>query len=439
MSEFSRACLRRARARVSPGDGVSPEGVDGWHSLCLELALEAGSRVRAARHLALGDQVSFKSDHTPTTDTELAVEQTMARHLAAFDPLAILVGEETGGTLPERGHAIAVDPIDGTWAFLGRTEAIATSLAVFRDGRVIAAAVLNPATGEAIHASVERATELVRLGFLGESDEVVALPLQSSEGARPLVNLQPTRDGALADAMRKAWASQALAVVRSPGGSPAWSLATTALGSFTYVNAWSTKGTADYDLAGGVFLVRAAGGEVVDLQGTPIDPLSHLGPFIAGMDRRAIETVRTIINGGALAPEWSPTMSQSDTGALGELLAQEGLGPDTLLYRANLPEFLELSQDGEGASLSANPDAVEAVVDVHGAGHTLVASEVGPGNTFSATRDNEWIGAGRVLVQVRLGDVLDQGGLVYPVNSVITDRVWYCTLPSGKVAVKILT
>ena len=34
-----------------------------------------------------------------------------------------------------------------------------------------------------------------------------------------------------------------------------------------------------------------------------------------------------------------------------------------------------------------------------------------------------------VEVEVRLEDVLRQGGLVYPVESVSVERVWYCTLP----------
>jgi hypothetical protein len=39
-------------------------------------------------------------------------------------------------------------------------------------------------------------------------------------------------------------------------------------------------------------------------------------------------------------------------------------------------------------------------------------------------------------VAVRLRDVLDQGGLLYPVESVITEPVWYLTLPTGRVRVE---
>lgn len=39
-------------------------------------------------------------------------------------------------------------------------------------------------------------------------------------------------------------------------------------------------------------------------------------------------------------------------------------------------------------------------------------------------------------VEVRLQDILDQGGLVYPVESVTVERAWYCTLPAGSIEVR---
>ncbi len=68
-------------------------------------------------------------------------------------------------------------------------------------------------------------------------------------------------------------------------------------------------------------------------------------------------------------------------------------------------------------------------------GHVALAAHVGPGLAFSEQRDNQWRDEGRVAVAVRLGDVLDQGGLPYPVESVITEPVWYVTLPAGRVRV----
>jgi hypothetical protein len=44
----------------------------------------------------------------------------------------------------------------------------------------------------------------------------------------------------------------------------------------------------------------------------------------------------------------------------------------------------------------------------------------------------------RVEVEVQLADILQQGGLVYPVESVTVERVVYCTLPEGAVTVRTL-
>ena len=41
----------------------------------------------------------------------------------------------------------------------------------------------------------------------------------------------------------------------------------------------------------------------------------------------------------------------------------------------------------------------------------------------------------RVSVLVKLQNIVDQGGLTYPVESVTTGPVWYFTLPSGKIRV----
>ena len=49
----------------------------------------------------------MKADRSPATATELAVEQSIASHLAAFDSTATLVGEELGGEIV--GLAVVID------------------------------------------------------------------------------------------------------------------------------------------------------------------------------------------------------------------------------------------------------------------------------------------------------------------------------------------
>ena len=117
-----------------------------------------------------------------------------------------------------------------------------------------------------------------------------------------------------------------------------------------------------------------------------------------------------------------------------EVLSEHGLNRDTVLYRESLEDFVEPDEAGHD-TVTANADPSEAVVNVYEGGHIALAAQMGAGLAFTERRENQWRGEGRVTVAVRLGDVLDQGGLPYPVESVITEPVWYVTLPSGRVRV----
>jgi hypothetical protein len=117
-----------------------------------------------------------------------------------------------------------------------------------------------------------------------------------------------------------------------------------------------------------------------------------------------------------------------------EVLRDHGLSRDSVLYRESLELFVEPDDAGH-ETVTANADPSEAVVNVYEGGHVALAAQIGAGLAFTERRDNQWREAGRVTVAVRLGDVLDQGGLLYPVESVITEPVWYVTLPAGRVRV----
>ena len=132
------------------------------------------------------------------------------------------------------------------------------------------------------------------------------------------------------------------------------------------------------------------------------------------------------------------THSDQIQATLERLLADHGLTADSRLYRSTMPEHLAPTDDPEVRTLSANPDPSEAVIDAYEGGHVTTATQLGPGLAFAEAEDHQWRAEGRVVVAVKLGDVLTQGGLVYPVESVITERVWYCTLPAGGIRASVL-
>jgi hypothetical protein len=143
--------------------------------------------------------------------------------------------------------------------------------------------------------------------------------------------------------------------------------------------------------------------------------------------------------------------------ALDKLLEEHGLAADTRLYREATPDAL-IPTDTPGVfRLRANTAPSESVIDVYGQGYVVQAEEVGPGLAFAETPRPNWqetmemrtLRAGHgsgapiqlppVEVEIRLDDVLRQGGLVYPVESVTVERAWYCTLPTETVDVRPVT
>jgi len=141
---------------------------------------------------------------------------------------------------------------------------------------------------------------------------------------------------------------------------------------------------------------------------------------------------------------------------LERLMAENGLTSDTRLYRETLRKTLERTSTSGIFSLAANATPAESVIDVYGQGHTVQAEQVGAGLAFAETPRPEWqdtmemrvlqsgertkelLSLERIEVEVRLGDILDQGGLIYPVESVAIERAWYCTLPAGSIHVKLV-
>lgn len=129
----------------------------------------------------------------------------------------------------------------------------------------------------------------------------------------------------------------------------------------------------------------------------------------------------------------SPSDSRND---FLELMRHHGITPETRLFRATLSRFLSESPEGQELHISANEHPSEAVIDIYSQGHICLAEQVGAGLAFAENADNQWIEEDRVVVELEVGDVLEQGGCLYPVESVITEKVWYATLPSGKVRVR---
>ena len=294
LNSLEKACVDAYR-KPEPAAPKFEDESSRWVAFGLYMLLDAGRLVREKRMVASRQDVRYKDDGSPATRLEAEIELRLRERRATFEPSAVVIGEETGGALSRSGIEIAIAPVDGTWAFLSGTETYTTTLAVFRDSLPVLGMISNPTTGEIGYTTVGGDARLVQLSVFGESDQAVSLPEHDDATREILVNFHPSRSwGSVVGGLYEAWRERGVRMVRSPGGSPSWALVEAARGAFVYLNMWSKRRAEPYDLAPGVLLVRNAGGEVTDLEGKPIDVLSHAGPFVASIHERGRHHVAEI-------------------------------------------------------------------------------------------------------------------------------------------------
>jgi len=118
--------------------------------VAMRIAREAGDLARTVRDEAVTDgAVDTKSTETDVvTAGDRAVERLIRQRLAELRPGEPVLGEEEGGEGSKlEGLRWVVDPIDGTVNYLYGYPWYAVSIAAQLDGRSIAGAVVEPATG----------------------------------------------------------------------------------------------------------------------------------------------------------------------------------------------------------------------------------------------------------------------------------------------------
>jgi myo-inositol-1(or 4)-monophosphatase len=214
---------------------------------------EAAAMVRRSR--LSPDRVRVKADGSPVTDLDRDVDAFLRDELTKRWPGTGWLSEES----PDDGSRRAardtwiVDPIDGTKELIAGRDEIAISVALVRDGVPIAAAVVNPLRAE-------------RGVWLEGNDPVFEglvprEPAASLEAARVIVSRTESSHGDLRGL------DGIFGDVRAVG-SVAYKLLRVAAGAddLTY----SVRPKREWDVAGGVGLVRAAGRAIVRLDGVPI-------------------------------------------------------------------------------------------------------------------------------------------------------------------------
>lgn len=133
--------------------------------VAVTVAREAATHVRARRGELFGppgsddgDSVRTKSTHTdPVTVADTESEELIRARLRDLRPGDAFLGEESGGSevagTGETGVRWVVDPIDGTVNFVYGIPASAVSVAAQVDGRSVAGAVVDIASGDTYSAA----------------------------------------------------------------------------------------------------------------------------------------------------------------------------------------------------------------------------------------------------------------------------------------------
>ena len=120
------------------------------HSAVLNVMIKAARRAGRSLKRDLGEiehlQVSLKGPRNFVTAADRRAEQIVYEELAKARPAYGFLGEEGGARAgTDKSHRWIVDPLDGTTNFLHGIPHFAVSIALERDGVVVAGLTYNPA------------------------------------------------------------------------------------------------------------------------------------------------------------------------------------------------------------------------------------------------------------------------------------------------------
>ena len=216
-------------------------------------------------------QVSVKGPANFVSAADLRAEEILYRELArARQGYGFLMEERGAVEGADKTHRWIVDPLDGTTNFLHGIPLFAISVALERDGEIVAGVLYNPALDELYTA------EKGKGAFLNDRRLRVANRRTLADAVVAL-GIPPTgRSGHKKFLAECEVAMRETAGVRSTGAA-SLDLAWVAAGRF---DAYVEFGLQPWDIAAGIILVREAGGTVTD--GAGGDRMLETGGVVAG-------------------------------------------------------------------------------------------------------------------------------------------------------------
>lgn len=197
--------------------------------------------------------VDYKGIDDPVTAADRAVNAALKQSLLGADEGWLSEETADDGSRLKHRRVWVVDPIDGTKEFVDGIPEWAVSVGLVEDGSPVAGGVSNPLIGLSLVGGKGLGLEM--------NGHDVTMAERGLSGARILASRS--------EIYRGQWKRfDNGPFTYSPMGSIAFKLAMVACGRFDATFTLVPKN--EWDVAGGVALIEAAGGCVVDLEGKPL-------------------------------------------------------------------------------------------------------------------------------------------------------------------------
>ena len=259
-----------------------PEASDICVSYAEDLALIrdavlAAGKIAKDAYDANDSKVWDKSNNSPVTDADIAVNDYLLKTLCEARPGYGWLSEETKDDHSRHAcpRTFVVDPIDGTRAFIDRTPNFAVSVAIIEDGKSIAGAVYNPLKDEMYEATLGGGAKL-------NGTPITAPDSDAIEGIRMVGYARKFR--------RLDWPDMDCHVANSM----AYRMVLVACGKADATVAFTPK--SDWDVAAAQLIASEAGATVTNLHGaTPSydgETTTGLGVICAGKTLHALLLAR---------------------------------------------------------------------------------------------------------------------------------------------------
>ena len=236
------------------------------------LLTDAAARAGAAmmQHYRRGPEVAFKADNSPVTAADTESETIALAALTALAPDIRVVSEEAGEdcTHPLPARFFLVDPLDGTKEFIQQRSDFTLNVALIEEGRPVFGLVYAPArallavtiaNGRAIEA--ELAPSAYGADFTTLPQRKLQVRAPNPAGLTALVSRSHLDPGT------EAFLATLKIAERTSAGSSVKFLEIARGAADVYPRFAPTM---EWDTAAGQAVLEAAGGEVVDIDGTPL-------------------------------------------------------------------------------------------------------------------------------------------------------------------------